>query len=425
MWIRKRLDIGWTDLAAGLLNCCRPWQRSELQSAVERAWGPQTLACLSVRSGLDLLLASLRWPPGGEVLVSALTVPDVPRIIREHGLVPIPVDLDAATLGPNLYGLRRAITPATRGLVVAHLMGGRCDLAPFLQTAREHGLFVIEDCAQAFDHCYRGHPAADASLFSFGTIKTATALGGACLQVRDPQLLCDLRARQAAYPVQRRMTYLRRLLKYALLKGMSGRLASAALIECVRLLGRDYDRTFNGLVRGFGGDDFFPQIRRQPSASLWALLARRLRAYDARRIERRSALGRSLTDRIGGRFVIPGSSQRPHVHWVFPVLLANPPAAIARLREAGFDATQGSSLGVVPPPADRGELTARTAEQILRHTVYLPLYPELTERALTELAEALHRCGEPYAITSAASVPLTEELRRGDRERASVLRLTG
>ena len=55
--------------------------------------------CLSVRSGWDLLLHVLAWPAGSEVIVSAITHPDMIRILRAHGLVPVPVDVDLDTLG--------------------------------------------------------------------------------------------------------------------------------------------------------------------------------------------------------------------------------------------------------------------------------------------------------------------------------------
>ena len=49
------------------------------------------LACLSVRSGFDLLLAALDLPPKSEVLITALTIPDMVRIIKDHDLVPVPL----------------------------------------------------------------------------------------------------------------------------------------------------------------------------------------------------------------------------------------------------------------------------------------------------------------------------------------------
>ncbi len=54
----------------------------------------------------------------------AITHPDMVAIVAAHGLVPVPVDIDTATMAPTLASLHRAISPQARALVVAHLLGG-------------------------------------------------------------------------------------------------------------------------------------------------------------------------------------------------------------------------------------------------------------------------------------------------------------
>ncbi len=237
MWSRKRLDVGWTDLAYGVWHCLLPPTAEVREIRRPPAFADDVLACLSVRSGFDLLLSALDWPPGSEVLVSAVTIPDMAAIIEAHGLKPIPIDLTPRDMSPRIELLRQAITPATRAVLVAHLFGGRVDLAPFAETAAEHGLLLIEDCAQA----YRGpgdlgDRRADVSLFSFGPIKTATALGGALLRVRDPQALKSMHARQAVYPTQSRLKYLQRIAKYSGLKLLSAPAPFSCLATACRWL---------------------------------------------------------------------------------------------------------------------------------------------------------------------------------------------
>src|SRR5262245_28770618 len=113
---RGRLDIGWSDLAAGALACGRPGDREALQRRVEALWSaqPDALACLSVRSGLDLLLGALALPKGSEVLVTAVTIRDMIRVIENHGLVPVPVDLDMRTLAPKPESLSALVGPRTK-----------------------------------------------------------------------------------------------------------------------------------------------------------------------------------------------------------------------------------------------------------------------------------------------------------------------
>ena len=125
------------------------------------------------------------------------------RIIRDHGLVPVPVDIDVEHLAVDPASLERGLSPRTRAVLVAHLFGTRQPLDAVVRFARQHKLLVIEDCAQAFVGTgFTGHPEASVSMFSFGPIKTATALGGGLLLVRDPAVLATMRRLLAAEPLQ-------------------------------------------------------------------------------------------------------------------------------------------------------------------------------------------------------------------------------
>jgi len=64
---------------------------------------------------------------------------------------------------------------------------------------------------------------------------------------------------------------------------------------------------------------------------------------------------------------------------------------VTELRDAGFDATRAASLRTVPTPKDRPELEPREAQRILARTVYLPVYPEMPERAMDAMAAAVAR----------------------------------
>lgn len=148
MWPRKLLDIGWTDLAFGGLQCIFPREnRAQIRKLEEKCGGyDQAMICLSVRTGFDLLLQALRLPAGSEVIMSAITIPDMIAIVRRHGLVPVPLDLEFNTLAPTPRALQSAITTKTRLIVVAHLFGVCVPMAPIVEVAKEHDLFVVEDC---------------------------------------------------------------------------------------------------------------------------------------------------------------------------------------------------------------------------------------------------------------------------------------
>ena len=253
MWARARLHIGWSDLAYGLWSCLHSAPRAILTRRTEAYWSSEddTLACFSVRSGFDLLLQALSFPRDSEILFSALNVKGMIKIARRHGLVPVPVDLDIPHMGPSLEALERAITPKTRAIVVAHLFGTRLDLDGVVELAKRHNLLILEDCAQAFDgHLYAGHPDSDVAMFSFGPLKTATALGGALLRIKDPGLLARMRQIQAGYPKQSRGAFLVRVLKFAGLKVITSRPVFAIIHRFFRAGGKDYEDSISNSVRG-------------------------------------------------------------------------------------------------------------------------------------------------------------------------------
>jgi perosamine synthetase len=388
---RLRLDVSFPDLLFAAAACVGA-RRGDREARLLRAWGdPTGVVCLSVRSAFDLLLDALSLAPGDEVAFSAVTHPDMVRIAEAHGLRPLPVDLDLETLAPGSEALERAITPRTRLIVVAHLFGGRAELAPLVDVARRHGQLVVEDCAQCLCGPQdRGDELADVSLFSFGAIKTATALGGALARVDDRRLAERMRARQDGWPVQPTREYALRALKFAGLRVLGHPRVYWLFSRSLAATGRDLDAVVNGAVRGFPGAELLRQIRRRPSAPLLALLARRLRRFDAARLEARAGAGRRLASALPPSVVRPGCAALDPTHWVFPVVTSDRAELIAALRRAGFDAAAAtSSIASVSPPFDRPDLRPEDADRMLAGIVFLPAYPELGDSELARLASAV------------------------------------
>ena len=400
---RGRLDIGWSDLAAGALACARPGDRGPLQRRVEALWSaqPDALACLSVRSGLDLLLTALAYPKGSEILVTAVTIRDMIRVVEHHGLVPVPVDLDMRTLAPRAESLRRAVGPRTKAILAAHLFGARMPLEDVAAFAREHGLLLIEDVAQSFTGLeYRGHAESDVSLFSFGPIKTATALGGALARVRDAAVLARMRAVQEGWPVQTRGRFAQRVLRFAGVHLALHRGPFTLIHALCRLAGRDHDHVISHSVRGFSGPDFFANIRHQPSYPLLALLWRRLVRLDGRRVAGRVAAAESVMTLAPG-LARPARAASHHSFWTFPMLSDTPEERVRHLWANGFDATRGTwSLYAVPaPPGARADgepyRAAAEVEDVMSRIVYLPVYPEVSRADLERLARVAQEDGRP------------------------------
>jgi perosamine synthetase len=325
------------------------------------------LVSLSVRSAFDLLLTALALPAGDEVLVSAVTHPDMVRIITLHGLRPVPVDIDPSTMAPDPHALGAGVTERSRAILVAHLFGARVDLDATVDTARRHRLFLIEDCAQSVEGPRdEGDPRADVSLFSFGFIKTATALGGALAWVRDPQLAEAMRAVQDAWPVQPRREYARRALAGLVVLALSHPSAFG--------LAARSGRNPAELVRTLSSADdeaFLQRVRRQPSAALVRMLGRRLRRFPSERLRARAAAGDELAETLPAGLFVPAGGTPRNSHWLFPVVADDPALLIQALRREGFDASQGASQIEAVQPAPP------CAAWLMAGIVFLPAYPEM------------------------------------------------
>ncbi|MCA9978291.1 MAG: DegT/DnrJ/EryC1/StrS family aminotransferase, partial [Anaerolineales bacterium] len=138
---------------------------------------------VGVASGTDAILLGLRAlgvGPGDEVITVAHTAVATIAAIELAGATPVFVDIepDTYTLDPAL--LAAAITPRSKAIIPVHLYGHPADLDPILALARQHKLYVLEDCAQAHGTRYHGKIVGsfgDAAAFSFYPTKNLGALG--------------------------------------------------------------------------------------------------------------------------------------------------------------------------------------------------------------------------------------------------------
>lgn len=158
-----------------------------------------TRSALSVSNGtvaLHLALLALDVRPGDEVLVPSLTYIATANAVRYVGAEPVFIDVDPANWCMDPRHLEDAITPRTRGIIAVHLYGHPADMDFINQIAAVHGLWVVEDAAEA--HCaqYKDRPVgglARVGTFSFFGNKIFTCGEGGAVTVNDPQL--ELRMR--------------------------------------------------------------------------------------------------------------------------------------------------------------------------------------------------------------------------------------
>ena len=147
------------------------------------------VACSSGTTALHLALAALGAGRGDEVIVPATTFVATANAVRFCGATPVFVDVDPETWCLAPREVAEAVGRRTVGIVPVHLLGHPADMDAINAIAADHGLWVVEDAAEAPFATYRGRPVgslADAAAFSFFGNKIVTSgEGGAVTFSRD------------------------------------------------------------------------------------------------------------------------------------------------------------------------------------------------------------------------------------------------
>jgi dTDP-4-amino-4,6-dideoxygalactose transaminase len=307
----------------------------------EQAWASycgvaHAVGCASGTDALALALRAVGVAPGDEVVTAANTCVPTVAAIEQAGAVPVLADVDSETYTLDPARIEEAITERTRAIVAVHLYGRCAEMEPILGLAREHGLKVVEDGAQAHGAEYEARRAgslADAAAFSFYPTKNLGALGDAGAVVTDD---ADVAARA------------RRLREYG-----------------------EEDR-YRSLEPGVNS-------RLDPLQA--AVLLCKLERLDAWN-ERRRELARRYRD--------AGLDAPEGIHHLFVIRVRERDAFRARLAEAGIETLVHYPLPIHGHPAYArlARPGLETSERLAREVVSLPLYPELTDEEARAVAQA-------------------------------------
>lgn len=140
---------------------------------------------------LHLALMSVDLRPGDEVLVPSLTYIATANAVRYCGAEPVFVDVDPQTWCMDPKQMEAAITRRTKGVIPVHLYGHPADMDAINHIAATHGLWVVEDAAEAHAARYKGRAAgglARIGVFSFYGNKVVTSGEGGAITLNDPAL---------------------------------------------------------------------------------------------------------------------------------------------------------------------------------------------------------------------------------------------
>jgi dTDP-4-amino-4,6-dideoxygalactose transaminase len=325
--------------------------------------------CVGTSSGtaaLKLALEALGIGPGDEVIVPVNTFAATGFAVTANGATPVFVDVEPDTLLLGIDAVRSAATPRTKAIMPVHLFGQMVDMDPIVQFARERGLFVVEDAAQAHGADYRGAKAGsigDAGCFSFYPTKNIGALGdGGALVTNDAEL--------------------------------------ARVVRTKRWLGQEKGSRYRHDM--VGENSILDTLHA-------AVLRVKLPHLDAWNEERRAAatLYRGLFDGVPGVRLLAERDYGRHVYHLMVVMVDDRPSVERSLREAGIGygvhypiplyrqaAFDGRSRAVGPFPV---------ADAAASKMLSLPIFPGITDDEVAETVGAIRRAAVQRAVGATGS----------------------
>ena len=141
---------------------------------------------------LELALQALDIGAGHEVVVPSRTFIATASCAVMRGATPVIAEIDPVSQNLTAETVRAVLSPRTKAIIAVHLAGWPCDMDPIMAVARDRGLKVIEDCAQAHGAIYKGRPVGsigDAGVFSFCQDKIITTGGEGGMLVTNDRTL--------------------------------------------------------------------------------------------------------------------------------------------------------------------------------------------------------------------------------------------
>ena len=183
-YLQECIATGWLSSEGGFV------ERFERECAA-RVGRTHGVAVSSGTAALEIAVAALGLGPGDEVIVPTFTIISCAAAILRAGATPIFVDSDACTWNMDVDQIEPLLNRRTRAIMAVHTYGLPVEMEPVLTLARDHGLHVIEDAAEAHGLQYRGKPCGsfgDISTFSFYANKLVTTGEGGMVLTDDPAI---------------------------------------------------------------------------------------------------------------------------------------------------------------------------------------------------------------------------------------------
>lgn len=166
--IQEEIDKAVIDVVRSSAYINGPEVKSFQQEMEDYLGVRHVIPCANGTDALQLTMMALDLQPGDEVITASFTYVATAEVIALLKLTPVLVDVDPVSFNIDVDAVKKAISPRTKAIVPVHLFGQCADMAPLMELAKAHDLYVIEDTAQAIGAKYS---------FPDGRVESAGCMG--------------------------------------------------------------------------------------------------------------------------------------------------------------------------------------------------------------------------------------------------------
>lgn len=351
----------------------------------------------SGRIALAGLLSALELPKGQEVILPSLTFHSIPAIFQEFGLAPRFVDINPSTYCIDSSRLEEAITPLTAAIVPVHLYGRACNMKQIGRIADDHGLVVIEDCAQGCGCLYKGKKLGSfgqGSFFSFGPTKNLSALWAGMTVTNSLDVAKKITAYMEGLPKIGAPTLARRLIVAMGMRLVTNpwvwNLMVAPILGVFKNRGIDPIEYFTDETPG---EDIKmdSQARLMPRPFQGQIgISQLAKLDDANR--RRISNGNMLLEQLKGTPGLEIGTLAPegeNIYMSFVVRVLDRDTFRQQLLKMGIDTHGGNMFAGPALPGLEGSGDGEIAAKAIKQMVHLPVYPQMNKSDITRVSEAV------------------------------------
>ena len=191
-YVNECLDTNWISSAGRFINAFE----AEFAAKCDAAYG---VACANGTVALHLALAAMGIGPGDEVIIPTFTMIATINAVTYTGARPVLVDSEPQTWNMDIDQITDKVNEKTKAIIPVHTYGHPVDMDPLMDLAEKHGIWVLEDAAEAHGAVYKGTHAGGlghAATFSFYANKNITTGEGGMVTTNNKDLAnlaCNLR----------------------------------------------------------------------------------------------------------------------------------------------------------------------------------------------------------------------------------------